>query len=113
MQAALRGSAFAGSSMRASAVRSSGPSRTSMVVRAVQDLQGTVVSTSMNKACVVAVERLQVHPNYFKRVRVTKKYIAHDETAECKVGDYVRLEGCRPLSKRKRFAVAEVLRKAK
>jgi hypothetical protein len=44
-----------------------------------------VVSTSTNKTAVVAVERLSVHTEYAKRVRITKKYIAHDETNECKV----------------------------
>jgi small subunit ribosomal protein S17 len=66
----------------------------------------------MNKSVVVAVERLAPDTRYMKRVRITKRYIAHDEAAAARVGDYVRLEGCRPLSKTKRFAVAEVLRKA-
>lgn len=66
----------------------------------------------MNKSCVVAVERLSPHGEYMKRVRITKRYIAHDEAGAAGVGDYVRLEGCRPLSKTKRFAVAEVIRKA-
>lgn len=74
--------------------------------------QGKVVSTAMNKGVVVAVERLSPHGQYQKRVRITKRYIAHDENAVASVGDYVRLEGCRPLSKSKRFAVAEVIRKA-
>jgi small subunit ribosomal protein S17 len=65
----------------------------------------------MNKSVVVAVERLSPHKEYQKRVRITKRYIAHDEMA-AQVGDYVRLEGCRPLSKTKRFTVAEVMRKA-
>jgi small subunit ribosomal protein S17 len=66
----------------------------------------------MNKSVVVAVERLAPHKEYQKRVRITKRYIAHDAAGAASVGDYVRLEGCRPLSKSKRFAVAEVLRKA-
>jgi small subunit ribosomal protein S17 len=66
----------------------------------------------MNKACVVAVERLAPHKEYAKRVRITKRYIAHDADGSAAVGDYVRLEGIRPMSKNKRFAVAEVLRKA-
>jgi small subunit ribosomal protein S17 len=82
------------------------------VVRAVQDLQGTVVSTGMNKSVTVKVERLAQHKKYAKRVRLSKNYIAHNETIELGVGDYVRLEGCRPLSKTKRFTVAEVIRKA-
>jgi small subunit ribosomal protein S17 len=67
----------------------------------------------MNRAVVVAVERLSTHDKYMKRVRITKNYIAHsDGSVDASVGDYVRLEGCRPLSKNKRFKLAEVLRKA-
>lgn len=78
----------------------------------VQEVKGVVVSTAMNKTVVVAVERLSPHDKYFKRVTRTSRYMAHDETANVKVGDFVRLEGTRPLSKTKRFNVAEVLRKA-
>ena len=61
----------------------------------------------------VSVERLAPHPKYFKRIRTTKRYFAHVEDAsEASIGDYVRLEGCRPLSKNKKFKVAEVIRKA-
>ncbi len=93
-------SSFAGASMRAAVAprRTPAVQRGTLVVRAVQDLQGTVVSTSMNKSVVVAVERLAKHPEYAKRVRITKKYIAHVAAALCSLGDYVRLEGCRPLS---------------
>ncbi|GBF95869.1 30S ribosomal protein S17 [Raphidocelis subcapitata] len=94
-----------------SSARPAGRCRT-VVVRASQSLQGKVVSTAMNKSVVVAVERLATHPEYQKRVRITKRYIAHDEGSGATVGDYVRLEGCRPLSKSKRFTVAEVIRKA-
>lgn len=67
----------------------------------------------MQQSVVVAVERLSPHDKYMKRVRITKNYIAHDDgSTAVSVGDYVRLEGCRPLSKSKRFRVAEVIRKA-
>lgn len=56
----------------------------------------------------MSVERLAPHAKYFKRIRSTKRYTVQDENNVCKVGDYVRLEGCRPLSKNKRFTVAEV-----
>eukprot|EP00879_Flechtneria_rotunda_P002451 GHRR01002648.1.p1 GENE.GHRR01002648.1~~GHRR01002648.1.p1 ORF type:complete len:116 (+),score=15.86 GHRR01002648.1:97-444(+) len=109
----LRGSAFSGSRLRTGAVRSSCSSRQAVVVRAVQDLQGRVVSTEMKQSVVVAVERLSKHDKYAKRVRITKNYIAHhDGSLSVGQGDYVRLEGCRPLSKNKRFKLAEVLRKA-
>lgn len=49
---------------------------------------------------------------YFKRVRITKRYFAHSEGTDLNIGDYVRLEGIKPMSKNKRFSVAEVLRKA-
>lgn len=109
---ALRGSAFSGTQVRSGAVRSSVSARAPVVVKAVQDVKGTVVSTAMNKTVVVQVERLAPHPKYFKRIRTTKRYFAQDDANSCNIGDYVRLEGCRPLSKNKKFAVAEVIRKA-
>jgi small subunit ribosomal protein S17 len=100
-------------SSQAGIARSSFSRSGSVVVRAVQDLQGKVVSTGMQRSVVVAVERLSPHDKYQKRVRITKKYVAHDDgSLQLNTGDYVRLEGCRPLSKNKRFKVAEVLRKA-
>ncbi len=84
-----------------------------VVVQAVQDVKGIVVSTAMSKTLVVAVERLAPHDTYFKRIRSTKRYFAHTEgTLDAAIGDYVRLEGCRPLGKNKRFTLAEVIRKA-
>eukprot|EP00878_Enallax_costatus_P001712 GHUV01001867.1.p2 GENE.GHUV01001867.1~~GHUV01001867.1.p2 ORF type:complete len:111 (+),score=18.84 GHUV01001867.1:107-439(+) len=109
----MNATVFSGSQLRVGTVRSSVGSRSTVVVRAVQDLQGRVVSTSMQNSVVVAVERLSPHDKYFKRVRITKKYTAHDDgSLQVGVGDYVRLEGCRPLSKTKRFKLAEVIRKA-
>ncbi|KAF5836017.1 plastid ribosomal protein S17 [Dunaliella salina] len=116
MQGAVmqRSSAFAGSSLRPSGLgRQCGMSRAPVVsVHAVQDLKGYVVSTSNNKTAVVNVERLAPHSKYFKRIRTTKRYTVQDEENKGKLGDYVRLEGCRPLSKTKRFVLAEVLREA-
>lgn len=86
--------------------------RGALDVRAVQAVKGTVVSTKMNKTVIVEVERLAMDPVYQKRKKVTKRYMAHDESGSINVGDFVRLDGSRPLSKTKRFAVAEVLRKA-
>lgn len=103
----LRTSAFGSS--RVAPMRASRAS--TVVVQAVQDLRGKVVSTAMNKTVVVAVERLAVHPVYQKRIRLTKRYHARDEHGVA-VGDYVLLEGCRPLSKLTRFTVSEVLQKA-
>ncbi|KAL6744778.1 plastid ribosomal protein S17 [Haematococcus lacustris] len=115
MQSAmLRGSAFSGSSLRSSGLRSSTVSRAPVVVvKAVQDVKGIVVSTSMQNTVVVSVERLTPHPKYIKRISKTNRFYAHaDEATKPKLGDYVRLEGCRPLSKTKRFKVAEVIRVA-
>ncbi len=59
------------------------------------------------------VERLAPHPKYFKRIRASKRYFAHVEAdQQVQLGDYVRLEGCRPLSKNKRFKLAEIIRGA-
>jgi small subunit ribosomal protein S17 len=68
-------------------------------------LQGEVVSDKMQKTVVVEVRRVKMHPKYKKRYIVSKKYKAHDEKNECKVGDKVIIEECRPLSKEKRWKV--------
>jgi small subunit ribosomal protein S17 len=74
-------------------------------------IQGTVVSNKMDKTVVVTVERLKKHPLYHKVMGVTERYKAHDETNGCKLGDVVRIEECRPLSRDKRWRVIEVLTK--
>jgi small subunit ribosomal protein S17 len=74
---------------------------------------GHVVSDAMEKSVVVAVDRLIKHPLYKKYMRRTSKFMAHDETNECRVGDKVKIAETRPLSKRKRWIVQEVLEKAK
>ena len=68
-------------------------------------LQGVVVSDKMDKTIVVQVERRVMHPIYKKFVRRTKKYAAHDEANAHTVGETVRIQECRPISKRKRWAV--------
>ena len=68
-------------------------------------LQGTVVSNAMDKTVVVQVERRIMHPVYKKFIRRSKKYAAHDETNACKVGQSVRIQECRPMSKTKRFEI--------
>ncbi len=70
---------------------------------------GLVVSDKMDKTVVVAVENRIAHPRYGKIVVKTKKYKAHDETNQCKQGDRVRIAETRPLSKTKRWEVAEIL----
>jgi small subunit ribosomal protein S17 len=68
-------------------------------------LQGTVVSDKQDKTVVVKVERRFTHPLLKKTVRRTKNYHAHDEANVCKVGDSVRIEEAKPLSKLKRWVV--------
>jgi small subunit ribosomal protein S17 len=73
---------------------------------------GTVVSDRMDKTVVVAVVRMMRHPLYGKTVKRTKKFHAHDENNECRVGDVVEIMETRPLSKTKRWRVARVVQKA-
>ena len=68
-------------------------------------LQGTVISDKGDKTVVVRVERRFMHPLVKKVVMRSKKFAAHDEANACKVGDRVRIEECRPISKRKRWQV--------
>ncbi len=72
-------------------------------------LQGTVVSTKMQKTVVVSVESFLRHRLYKKTLRRTRRYKAHDETNACVLGDIVRIIETRPLSKEKRWRVAEIL----
>lgn len=73
---------------------------------------GRVVSDKMNKTVVVSVETLDRHDIYGRTVRRSKKFKAHDENNECRVGDLVKIMETRPLSKEKRWRVVEVLEKA-
>jgi small subunit ribosomal protein S17 len=67
----------------------------------------------MDKSITVLVERKLRHPIYGKFVKMTKKFMAHDEKNECTVGDSVRIMETRPLSKRKRWRLVEILERAK
>jgi len=73
---------------------------------------GSVVSSKMAKTIVVEVTRRVPHPLYKRIISKRRKFYAHDETGEAKVGDVVRIIECRPLSKLKRWQLKEVLRKA-
>jgi small subunit ribosomal protein S17 len=68
-------------------------------------LQGVVVSDKMDKTVTVQVERRFKHTLYKKFIRRSKKYAAHDETNAVKIGDVVKIQECRPLSKRKKWEV--------
>jgi small subunit ribosomal protein S17 len=74
---------------------------------------GTVVSDSMKKSIVVKVEYLVSHPLYKKRIKKSTKFMAHDEKDICSIGDKVKIAETRPLSKRKRWRVTEILEKRK
>ena len=77
-----------------------------------QGKTGVVSSAKMQKTVVVTVERQVTHRLYKRVVRRSKKFLAHDEKNECRVGDTVRIEGTRPLSSRKRWRVAEIITRA-
>jgi small subunit ribosomal protein S17 len=68
-------------------------------------LTGKVISDKMQKTVVVSVERNKFHSKYKKRYTINKKYKAHDEKKEAKVGDRVLIEECRPISKDKKWVV--------
>ncbi|MCC6279751.1 MAG: 30S ribosomal protein S17 [Saprospiraceae bacterium] len=74
---------------------------------------GVVVSNKMDKTIAVQVERRLMHPIYGKFVKRSKKFFAHDEENTCKIGDKVRIMETRPLSKKKRWRLVEILERAK
>jgi small subunit ribosomal protein S17 len=75
--------------------------------------QGLVVSNKMDKTVVVTIERTTRHGLYGKVLKRASKCKAHDEQNECNVGDVVRMEECRPLSREKHWRVVEVVSRAK
>ena len=77
-----------------------------------KELVGRVVSDKNDKTITVLVETYKKHPKYGKRVKYSKKYTAHDETNKAKVGDIVRIVETKPLSKTKRFYLAEIVEQA-
>ena len=74
--------------------------------------EGLVVSSSMNKTVVVAVKRTVRHSRYRKYLQTSTKYLAHDERNECSVGDKVVIAESRPLSKRKRWRLQQIVERA-
>ena len=78
-----------------------------------QERQGTVVSDAMDKTIVVKVDTIGMHRRYKKVIRQSKKFHAHDETNQAKIGDVVRIVETRPLSKSKNWRLAEILEVAK
>lgn len=74
---------------------------------------GRVVSDKMEKSIVVLIEQRIAHPIYKKIFKQSKKYVAHDENQDAKTGDLVRIMETRPMSKRKRWRLEEVIERAK
>ena len=74
---------------------------------------GVVVSNKMQKSIVVEIERREKHPIYGKFIKKTNRFMAHDEKQECNIGDTVRIMETRPLSKRKRWRLVEIIERAK
>ena len=82
---------------------------TSQVVRRTRTFQGSVLSAKMDKTITVLVVRQVKHPLYKKYIRRSTKVHAHDEQNECREGDKVMIEECRPLSKNKSWRLVKVL----
>lgn len=83
-----------------------------MEKKTAQELIGKVVSDKTDKTITVLIESYKIHPLYQKRVKYSKKYAAHDEKNEAKIGDTVRIIESRPLSKTKHFRLVEIIEKA-
>jgi small subunit ribosomal protein S17 len=80
--------------------------------RAARQLTGKVVSNKMQKSITVAVERYVPHPVYGKYQRRSTQYLAHDENNECREGDTVAIEECRPLSRHKSWRLVKIVQRA-
>jgi len=74
---------------------------------------GVVVSDKMDKTVTVKVERLVKHPKFEKYVKRSKKFYAHDENNDCRIGDIVEIEESRPLSKLKRWVVVRIIERSR
>ncbi len=79
----------------------------------IKSMIGTVISSKMDKTVVVSVEYNKMHPLYKKYVKKSKSFKAHDSNNECREGDVVRIESCKPISKDKKWKVVEIIEKAK
>jgi small subunit ribosomal protein S17 len=86
--------------------------QTQAPTRRRQMKEGRVVSNKMDKTIVVRVDYLKPHPLYRKIIRKTRKFHAHDEENVCQIGDIVRIEETRPLSKTKSWRLLEIVKRA-
>lgn len=78
-----------------------------------KERSGKVVSNKMDKSITVLVESKMKHPMYGKFVNKSTKFMAHDETNDCNIGDFVRIQETRPLSKNKKWRLVEIIERAK
>jgi len=78
-----------------------------------KERSGKVVSNKMDKSITVLIESKMKHPMYGKFVSKSNKFMAHDEKNECNIGDYVRIQETRPLSKNKNWRLVEIIERAK
>jgi small subunit ribosomal protein S17 len=78
-----------------------------------KERSGKVVSNKMDKSITVLVESRMKHPMYGKFLSKSTKFMAHDENNECNIGDYVRIQETRPLSKNKNWRLVEIIERAK
>ena len=78
----------------------------------VKEKVGIVISDKMEKTVVIKVENRYPHPIYAKTVVKTQKYLVHDAKSECKIGNQVLVQECRPLSKRKRWKLTKIISKS-
>ena len=76
-----------------------------------KEIYGIVISDKMNKTIIVAVKKQISHKKYKKFINKTNKYYAHDNFNECKIGDKVKIQETRPLSKNKRWNMIELIKK--
>ncbi|MCX7965516.1 MAG: 30S ribosomal protein S17 [Syntrophorhabdaceae bacterium] len=74
-------------------------------------MTGVVISDKMDKTVVVEVEKFHKHPKYQKYIKIKKRYKAHDEGNNCRVGDKVLIVESRPLSKEKRWIIKDIVRR--
>ena len=86
-------------------------SETTEKISKKSNITGKVVSVSMDKSISVAIERRMKHPLYNKYISKTTKIMAHDQNNDCKAGDIVSLNEIRPISKRKSWALSEIIKK--
>ena len=78
----------------------------------IKEKIGIVISDKMEKTVVIKVESRYQHPIYSKTMTKTRKYLAHDEMSKCNIGDQVLVRECRPLSKKKRWSVIQIISKS-